>query len=197
MEKRPINKQFGKKIRALFELIENTENWEQYVTDETAEVVKYVYDVQSIKIAESGLNMLGVTIRAHLLRALDRITDKNTEFKHGGKSELAQELFNLMDTVPNWEKYVTEYEALLAKTFREVRNFYKLAEVLGLNKVNAEGKVISGAGNIAGTLYGTTQKMGVIGKIKEGKPQSERRDFSIFEDNHKSNKSEQEIDEIN
>lgn len=196
MEKRAINPQFGKKMRRLFELIETVEDWEQYVTEETAEIVKYVYDVQSMKVAESGLSMKAPTIRAHLLRAMDRISEKNTTFKHGGKSELAQELFALMDEVPNWEEYVTEYEAMLAKTFREVKNFYKLSEIFGLDKFvtgdDGKEKKISGGGNIAGTLYGTTQKVGVIGKIKEARLQSDRRNFSIYD-----NDKDDEFNDLN
>lgn len=164
-----VNKQFGKKTRDLLNLIEKTPDWEQYVTDKTAEVVKKISDNQSMQGTMDEMNMKYTTVRSHLLRAYDRISEKRTDFRRGGKSDLAQELFDLMDNVSEWEIYVTPYEAELAKQFRDVRNFYELGRQLGISP-----------GNIAGTLYGTTQKVGVIGKIKEKLPQAERRDFSIL-----------------
>lgn len=164
-----INKQFGKKTRDLLKLVETTPDWEQYVTDKTAEVVKKLHDNQSMQDTMTELDMKYTTVRSHILRAHERISEKRTDFRRGGKSDLAQELFDLMDSIDGWEQYVTPYEAQLAKQFKDVKNFYELGRNLSI-----------APGNIAGTLYGTTQKVGVIGKIKEGKPQSERRDFSIL-----------------
>jgi DNA-binding CsgD family transcriptional regulator len=164
-----INKQFGKKTRDLLNLIDTTPDWEQYVTDKTAEVVKMIHVNQSMQDTMDELDMKYTTVRSHLLRAFDRISEKRTDFRRGGKSDLAQELFDLMDNVDNWEAYVTNYEAQLAQQFRDVKNFYELGRQLSI-----------APGNIAGTLYGTTQKVGVIGKIKEKLLQSDRRDFSIL-----------------
>lgn len=163
-----VNKQFGKKTRDLLNLIEVTPDWEQYVTDKTAEVVKKVHGNQSMKETIDELDMKYTTVRSHLLKAYDRISEKRTDFRRGGKSDLATELFELMN-VEDWETFVTPYEAELAKQYKEVKNFYELGRKLNISP-----------GNIAGTLYGTTQKIGVIGKIKERLPQVERRDFSVL-----------------
>lgn len=155
---------FGAKVNELFELMETVEDWKKYVTSKTADICTYLYNCQSMNETMDHFDMKYITVRAHLMRAAERISDRRTDFKREGKSDQAQELFELMDTVEDWEEYVTEHEANMAKKFREVKNFYKLSEVLGV-----------APGNIAGTLYGTTQKMGVITKIKAGVPQSQRR----------------------
>ena len=172
MAEKKVNKLFGEKNLELFRLMDETPNWEQYVSEKTAAVIKYVKESQSMQATMEHFGMKYTTVRAHILKAIDRIKNKKTDFKRGGKSELAQELFRLMDETPNWEQYVTHYEAELAKRFRKVKNFYKLGKELNI-----------APSNIAGTLYGTTQKIGVIGKIKERKPQSERRDFSVLDEN--------------
>lgn len=163
-EKRKKKAQFGAKVNELFELMETVEGWEKYVTTKTADICNYLYNSQSMNETMEHFDMKYITVRAHLMRAAERISNRRTDFKREGKSEQAQDLFKLMDTVENWEEYVTEHEANMAKEFRKVRNFYDLAKVLGV-----------APGNIAGTLYGTTQKMGVITKIKAGVPQSQRR----------------------
>jgi hypothetical protein len=187
MTSKKTNKLFGEKIREVFELMENTPDWEKYVTEKTANVVKYLKESQSMIDTEKKFSMKYITVRSHVLRAGERIKSRDSEFKHEGKSKLAKELFELMDTVENWEQYVTPYEAELAKKFKEVCNFYKLSTLLGMDKIvldkNGKEKIISGAGNIAGTLYGTTQKIGVIGKIKERRLQADRRDYTILGEN--------------
>lgn len=155
---------FGAKVNELFELMETVENWQQYVTKKTADICTYLYESQSMNETMEHFDMKYITVRAHLIRAIERISERRTDFKREGKSEQAQELFHLMDTVSNWKEYVTENEAHMAEEFRKVRNFYKLSAKLGV-----------APGNIAGTLYGTTQKMGVITKIKAGVPQTQRR----------------------
>lgn len=166
-----VNKQFGEKTLELFDLMESTENWEQYVTKKTAEIVQSVKDTQSMQETMENFDMKYTTVRSHILKAIDRIKNERTDFSRQGKSDLAQELFKLME-IPNWESTVTHYESELAKKYKEVKNFYKLGKELNISP-----------GNIAGTLYGTTQKLGVIGKIKEGTLQSERRDFTVLEEN--------------
>lgn len=168
-----VNKQFGEKTLELMELMDNTPDWPQYVTDKTAEIITFLKESQSMKETEDFFDMKYTTVRSHILKAIDRIKNKRTDFRQGGKSELAQELFGLMD-IENWEDYVTNYEAELAKKFKLTRNFYKLGKELNI-----------APSNIAGTLYGTTQKIGVIGKIKERILQSDRRDFTVLsEDQH-------------
>lgn len=166
---REYNKKFGKKILDLFKLINEDENWEKYVQPNTANVVKTMYKLQSFIDAERELDMKTTTIRSHLLRALSRIEEKKTDHKRDALGDLSIELFRLVDSTENWKDYVTNHEVELVETYRDVKNFYEVARLLGLNENNA--------GNIAGTLYGTTQKIGVIGKLRQGIPQSERRNI--------------------
>lgn len=177
-EKKATNKQFGEKTLELFDLMDSTPGWEQYVTKKTADIVKFVKESQSMKetqikfAKENEKEMKYTTVRSHILKAIDRIKNKRTDFTRQGKSDLAQELFELMDRTTEWESSVTNYEAELAKKFKEVKNFYELGRELNM-----------APGNIAGTLYGTTQKLGVIGKIKEGIPQTDRRDYTVLHEN--------------
>lgn len=166
LAQKKINPKFGSKIEELFELIKVEEDWETYVSPRTAEIVKSIYENQSMNKTMQEHNMKYTTVRSHLLRALDRIQEKRTDFKRNGQSDQAQELFDLMDNTPDWKEYVTDKEAELAERYREIRNFYELGRELELHP-----------GNIAGTLYGTTQKIGVVGKIKQRIPQIERRDI--------------------
>lgn len=164
--KKDINPKFGGKIEELFDLINEVEDWEQYVTEKTANVVKYLYKCQSMLETEQHFDMKYTTVRAHLLRAISRISERRTDFKREAKSDQALELFEIIDNTPNWKDFVTDNEAMLAEKFREVKSFYELGRMLDLVP-----------GNIAGTLYGSTQKLGVIGKIKQGIPQTDRRDI--------------------
>ena len=177
--KQPVNKRFGEKVNELFYLMNNTPNWEKYVSEKTGQVITVLKETQSIKETEEIFEMKYITVRSHIIKAVDRIKNKKTDFRRGGKSKRAQELFSLMDNTPNWEQYVTHYEAELAKKYKEVKNFYRLGEELNL-----------APSNIACTLYGSTQKLGVIGKIQEGVPQVERRDFSVLQE-------DQSIEELN
>ncbi|AEO93775.1 gp517 [Bacillus phage G] len=168
------NKRFGEKTLELFDLMEKTPDWEKYVSEKTGEIITFLKETQSMKetedfFGEGGEPMPYITIRSHILKAIDRIKHKKTTFRQGGRSAKSKELFRLMEITPNWEEYVTHYEAELAKKYREVKSFSKLGEELNI-----------APSNIAGTLYGSTQKLGVIGKIKEGVPQSERRDFTVL-----------------
>lgn len=157
--------QFGNKVNELFHLLDTVEDWDKYVTRKTASVVRTLQKTQSMNETMAEFNMKYVTVRSHVLRAIERITKRDTVFKREGKSQQSQELFELMDTVEDWEVYVTDNEADLAKQFRDIKNFYELGRMLNL-----------APSNIAGTLYGTTQKIGVIAKIKSKIPQINRRD---------------------
>lgn len=169
VEEKKINKKFGKKILNLFQLINADPDWEKYVQPKTANVVKTVYRNQSMINSEKELDMRYITIRSHLIKAAERIKDKNLDFKQGGGGEHAQELFTLMDETAEWKDYVTNHEAELAEKFKEVKNFYEVARQFNLS-----------AGNIAGTLYGTTQKIGVINKIKQKIQQVDRRNIDLI-----------------
>lgn len=161
-----INAKLGTFVLELFDLINEQEDWEKYLTPATVKTVKTIYETQSMNETCEILNMKYVTVRSHLIKAVDRISNKRTNFRRGGKSEHAQELFDLMDSVENWKSFVTDQEAMLAIKYREVKNFNELGRQLGL-----------AASNIYNTIFGNTRLIGVVGKIKQGLPQSERRDI--------------------
>lgn len=162
-----FNLKLGNLALELFEAMNKEPEWEKYVSVKTAKVIKVFYEIQNMNETCRVLgHMKYTTVRSHIIRALNRITEKKTDFKHGGKSEQAQELFDLMDNVTEWPKFVTNQEYELATKFRQVRSFYELGRQLNLKP-----------GNIAGTLYGTTQRIGVIGKIKLKINQTDRRDI--------------------
>lgn len=154
-----IGNQLGSKVQELFKLIEQTPNWEMFVSDQTEHVVKTLYKHKNMTDSLEELGMKYTTARAHLLRAIERITEHKVDFLRKGESKQAQQLFSLMDSIPCWENIVTEREAMLAKKFRKVKSFYELGRELNQSP-----------GNIAATLYGSTQKMGVVGKLLKRLP---------------------------
>jgi DNA-binding NarL/FixJ family response regulator len=147
-------KQFGPKIQELFHLMDTIKDWEQYVPLESIRVVKKLYELKNMTDTSEELDMKYVTVREHCLRAARRIKEKKLDYLRDGRSQLAQRLFDLMDR-EGWQTGLTEYEIALAEKFREVKSFYELARQLNLVP-----------GNIAATLYGSTQKLGVISKIE-------------------------------
>lgn len=152
---RKSGNQLGSKAKMLFELMNNISDWELYVNEKTAEIVKKLYETRSMTITGNYFNMKYITVRSHILKAIERISSKRVDFNRNGQSPLAQKLFILMDS-PDWKVKLTEHEIMLAEKFKESRNFYAVARDLNLLP-----------GNIAATLYGSTQKLGVIGKIEK------------------------------
>jgi hypothetical protein len=148
-------KQLGSKIKELFKIIETTPNWEHYVSNKTERIVKIIYEKKNMTETLEILNMKYVTVYKQLERALERIKTKQVNYLRQGQSNKAQYLFKLMEN-PNWEKTVTEQEALIAKTFKEKKNFYVVAEELDLLP-----------GNIAATLYGNKHRISVTKKLEK------------------------------
>lgn len=146
--------QFGSKVKELFTVIEKTNNWEQYVAPQTARVVNTVHDLKNMAEALKKLNMKYTTARAHLMRALDRIENKKRDGLRGGLSRQANILLTLMEN-PKWKGCLTEREIEVAEKFRDTKNFYEAARQL-----NIQPSVV------AITLYGSTQKLGVLNKVK-------------------------------
>ena len=148
-------KQFGPKIQELFSLMETVKDWEQYVPLESIKIVKKLYELKNMTETTGFFNMKYVTVREHALRASRRIKEKKLDYLRDGRSTLALRLFGLMEQ-EDWRDGLTEYEVKLAEKFHEVKNFYELGRQLDLVP-----------GNIAATLYGSTQKLGVINKIEK------------------------------
>ena len=155
MTKRKLTgNQLGSKVKKLFILIENIDNWEKYVAPSTVKVVKTVYELKNMTEALEKLDMKYTTARAHLMRALERIDKKKLDHLRNGLSSKALELFSLMNT-DNWKDGLTDREIEMAETFRETKSFYEAARKLSISP-----SVVSI------TLYGNTQKVGVLKKIK-------------------------------
>lgn len=148
-------KQFGGKVKELFQLVESTPDWEQYVSEQTATVVKTLYKNKNMTETLEELDMKYTTVRAHLLRAIERIETQKKNYLREGQSEQAQQLLTLMDK-PDWKVGLTENEINLAETFKKVRNFYEVGRMLNIKP-----------SNVAITLYGSNQKLGVVGKIQK------------------------------
>jgi len=155
MKRNLTGKQFGGKIKELFELIEKNPDWEKYVSDRTAIVINTLYKYMNMNQTLEELDMKYTTARAHLIRGLERVKEQRLDYLHDGQSEMAQRLFALMDN-PEWDKTLTDHEKILAQKFKEKKNFYEVGRELKVTP-----------GNIAATLYGSTQKLGVIGKIEK------------------------------
>lgn len=146
--------QFGSKIKELFTLIEATKDWEKYVAPQTAEVVNTVYDLKNMAEALDKLDMKYTTARAHLMRALERIGNKKLDRLRDGLSRQAQRLLDLMED-ENWKDGLTDREVEVAEMFHDTKNFYEAARQLDISP-----------SSVAITLYGSTQKLGVVNKIK-------------------------------
>lgn len=150
-------KQFGSKIKELFDIIENTPDWEYYVSNKTKDIIKTLYENKNMTDTLEQLDLKYITARSHIIRAIDRISNKRTDHLRKGKSQSAQELFELMEN-QNWKEGLTEKEILLAENYKHYKNFYEVGRQLNL-----------APSNIAITLYGSNQKCGVIEKIKKNK----------------------------
>ena len=148
-------KQFGKKIIELLDIVNETENWEEYVSTQTVEIIKQLQTKNNIIELIEELDMKYTTVHAHLIRALKRITAHNLEFLRDGKSPNAQKLFELM-THKKWKDSLTNKEIEIAESFERNRNFYTCGKELKI-----------APSNIAAILYGNTQKRGVIKKIED------------------------------
>ena len=146
--------QLGSKVKELFKLIEETPNWEQYVAPLTKHVVEVLYQKGNMTDTLEELDMKYTTARAHLMRALERISSKKSDKLRGGKSRQSQQLLDLM-TGMYWKNGLTNHEVNVAESFMREKNFYEVARQLNMKP-----------GNVAITLYGSTQKLGVINKIK-------------------------------
>ena len=147
--------QFGSKVKELFELIEKNHDWEKYVSDKTKLVVKTLYKNQNMTNTLEELDMKYITARSHIIRAVDRIKEKKTDYLRQGQSKQAQKLFKLMEE-ENWQEGLTENEIKLAEAFKKHKSFYEVGRKFDI-----------APSNVAMTLYGSNQKLGVISKINK------------------------------
>ena len=147
---------FGKKMKELIELAENTKDWEQYVEPHTIKLINDLLECKNISMVMDKNKIKYTNLRSKYLNAAKRIKEKNTTGIRAGKSTKAQKLLNLIGSTPNWKDALTEKEISYVISFEKYKNFYEVGRQLNVKP-----------SNVAGTLYGTKQKTGVIEKIEK------------------------------
>ncbi len=156
-EKSTYNK-FGKKMKELIELVKTTDDWEKYVENNTVCLINDLFKYQNLSVIMEKHNISYMNLRTKFLVAAKRIKDKDNIKIRSGKSKKAQHLFSLIESTPNWKDALTKTEIEYVTLFQKYKNFYAVARQLDLQP-----------SNIAGKLYGTTQRTGVIEKLEKFK----------------------------
>ena len=152
-ERNLTGKQLGSKVKELFKLIENTPDWDKYVSNKTKKVVECVYKHKSMINATEELGVKYITARSHLMTALNRIEGKKTFSLRGAESGKAKTLFSLME-YENWKNGLSNKEIEIAESYRKYKSFHEVGRRLNMAPAN-----------VSGVLYGNTQKLVVINKI--------------------------------
>ena len=150
-------KQLGEKTRELIELVEQTLNWEEYVSEDCQVLIKTLIKNKNMTNTLEELDIKYPTARARIIRSIDRIKSKNTSFMRNARSEKAQELISLTEK-NGWENNLTTYEIILVKEFKQLKNLYATGRKLNIKP-----------SNVYGMLYGNSQKQGILNKIKKEK----------------------------
>lgn len=150
-----INK-FGKKMKELCEVVAMEPNWRDYVEGNTVTLIEDLFTIQNLKAVSEKHDLTYTNIRAKYLVALDRIKAKKTDRIRNGKSDKAQHLLRLLETTDEWQLPLTEREIVYAELFKKHKNFYEVGRILNTQP-----------SNVAGALYGTSQRLGVVGKIEK------------------------------
>ena len=150
-------KQLGEKTRELIELVEQTLNWEEYVSEDCQVLIKTLIKNKNMTNTLEELDIKYPTARARIIRSIDRIKSKNTSFMRNARSEIAQELISLTEK-NGWENNLTAYEVILVKEFKQLKNLYATGRKLNIKP-----------SNVYGMLYGNSQKQGILNKIKKEK----------------------------
>lgn len=150
-----INK-FGKKMKELCDVVATEPNWRDYVESNTITLIEDLFTIQNLKVVSEKHNLSYSNIRAKYLVALERIKAKKTDRIRNGKSDKAQHLLRLLESTSEWQLPLTEREIAYAELFKKHKNFYEVGRILDVKP-----------SNVAGTLYGTNQRLGVVGKIEK------------------------------
>lgn len=150
-------KQLGEKTKELISLVENNEDWKEYVSEDCQILIKTLIKNKNMTDTLEELNIKYPTARARIVRSIDRIKSKNTSFMRNGKSKQAKELISLTEQ-DGWEKNLTNHEIKIVKEFKRLKNLYATGRELNISP-----------SNVYGILYGNSQKQGIINKIKKEK----------------------------
>lgn len=146
---------FELKLNELCILIENNKNWKDYVEEKNIYLLENYYQNRDINKVLTDGNISYGNFKAKALTSIDRIKNKNTNRIRNGKSEKAKKLLELLE-LDNWTSVLTEREIKYAKLFKDHKNFYSVGRMLNVNP-----------SNVAGALYGTNQRKGVISKLEQ------------------------------
>lgn len=151
---------FEMNLRDLCKLIENDSNWHNYVEEKNVKFLKDYYNHRDLSRVLSENNISYGNFKAKVLASIDRIQNKNTNRIRNGKSEKAKKLLELLEQ-EDWKTVLTEREIKYATLFKMHKNFYSVGRLLDVNP-----------SNVAGALYGTNQRKGVINKLEELKKET-------------------------
>jgi len=143
------------KVGELLNLIQLTPNWQNYVDIKTIKLIEDLQMYGNMQDVCKKNNIKYITLRERFLTASKRIRQKQTKFNRHGRSDKAQELINLIKKHENWEDILTDKEISYVKTYLKYKNFYLAGKELNVSP-----------SNVAGRLYGTNQRNGVIWKIQ-------------------------------
>ena len=146
---------FGKKIKSLLELTKNTTDWNKYVDNNTEKLINDLINLKNISAVMEKNNITYGNLRAKYLIAIRRIENKDNTQMRGAKSAKAIYLFNLLNKNPDWKDCLTEKEILYIESFKELKNFYAVARKFNVSP-----------SNVAGSIYGTKQRLGAVKKIE-------------------------------
>lgn len=146
---------FGKKMKELIELVKVTKDWETYIEGSTVILINELLTMQNMGDIMAKHDFTYTKLRVKYLIALDRIKGKKKDRIRDGKSEKAKKLLDLIESNPNWKDCLTARQVKYANSFKEFKSFYEVGRQLNVNP-----------SNVAGTLYGTNQRVGVLGKLQ-------------------------------
>lgn len=147
---------FGKKMKELIKVVNETEGWEEYVEDNTVILINDLLIIQNLGAIMIKHDISYTNLRAKYIVASERIKTQNNSRIRFGKSGKARQLLDLVSSTPDWMKALTDREITYVNAFQKFKSFYEVGRKLDVKP-----------SNVAGTLYGTNQRVGVIGKITE------------------------------
>lgn len=157
INKSSLENQLDKKVQELITLVENYKNWEEYVSEDCQILIKTIIKNKNVSDSLKELNIKYSTARARLIRSINRIKNKNTSFMRNAKTIKAKELI-LLTEKDGWQNNLTNYEIMIVKEFKQVKNLHETGRRLNMSP-----------SNVYATLYGNSQKQGVLNKIKKEK----------------------------
>ena len=141
-------------LKELCILIDNNPNWRDYVEEKSIKFLEAFYVTKDLNFVLSDGKISYGNFKAKVIASVDRIKNKNTSRIRNGKSDKAKKLLELLNQ-EGWKEPLTDREIMYAELFKKHKNFYTVGRLLDVNP-----------SNVAGALYGTNQRKGVINKLE-------------------------------